>query len=90
MAVIEHDGRCRLRDILHVQGREQPVSIEGQVELARRLLERGCGIAETAARTGFFDQSHLHRHFRRFGLSPKAYQQLVRAEAATAGWRGEP
>lgn len=52
-----------------------------RLKLARRLLERGCGIAETAARTGFFDQSHFHRHFRRgFGLSPRAYQNLVRAD----------
>jgi AraC-like DNA-binding protein len=51
-----------------------------RLKLARRLLERGCGIAETAARTGFVDQSHLHRHFRRaFGLSPGAYRGLVQA-----------
>ena len=31
-------------------------------------------VAEVAVTSGFFDQSHLHRHFqRRFGLSPARY-----------------
>jgi AraC-like DNA-binding protein len=41
---------------------------------AQRALERGRPVAEAAASAGFFDQSHLHRHFqRRFGLSPLRY-----------------
>jgi AraC-like DNA-binding protein len=41
---------------------------------AQRALERGRPVAEVAATSGFFDQSHLHRHFRRwFGLSPVRY-----------------
>jgi AraC-like DNA-binding protein len=41
---------------------------------AQRALERGRPVAEIAATLGFFDQSHLHRHFRRrFGLSPGRY-----------------
>jgi AraC-like DNA-binding protein len=41
---------------------------------AQRELERGRPVAEVAAGAGFFDQSHLHRHFRRrFGLSPARY-----------------
>jgi AraC-like DNA-binding protein len=48
--------------------------IAQRVKLARRLLERGATIGETAARTGFFDQSHLHRHFRRsLGTTPREY-----------------
>jgi AraC-like DNA-binding protein len=40
----------------------------------QRELERGRPVAEVAADAGFFDQSHLHRHFRRrFGLSPARY-----------------
>src|SRR3954467_2669407 len=39
--------------------------IAHRVRRARRLLEAGTSIAETAATTGFADQSHLHRHFRR-------------------------
>jgi AraC-like DNA-binding protein len=41
---------------------------------AQRALEHGQPVAEAAAISGFFDQSHLHRHFqRRFGLSPFRY-----------------
>jgi AraC-like DNA-binding protein len=45
-----------------------------RVNRARRLLEAGASAADAAARAGFFDQSHLHRHFRRrMGLTPAAY-----------------
>jgi AraC-like DNA-binding protein len=41
---------------------------------ARRLLERGEPVAGVAAATGFVDQSHLHRHFRRaLGVTPGQY-----------------
>jgi AraC-like DNA-binding protein len=47
-----------------------------RIRAARRLLEAGETIAATAAATGFADQSHLHRHFRRtLGLAPGAYQR---------------
>jgi AraC-like DNA-binding protein len=42
--------------------------------VAQRALEAGRPVAEVAATAGFFDQSHLHRHFqRRYGLSPARY-----------------
>jgi AraC-like DNA-binding protein len=45
-----------------------------RVKLARRLLENGTGVLDVVAATGFVDQSHLHRHFRRsLGLTPKQY-----------------
>ena len=45
-----------------------------RLRLARRLLERGTDPSEAAARTGFFDQSHLHRHFvRTIGTTPGRY-----------------
>jgi AraC-like DNA-binding protein len=45
-----------------------------RVNRARRLLEAGVSAADAAAMTGFFDQAHLHRHFRRrMGLTPAAY-----------------
>jgi AraC-like DNA-binding protein len=45
-----------------------------RIKAARRLLERGAGVSEAAAQTGFFDQSHLHRHFRRsLGTTPGEY-----------------
>ena len=43
---------------------------------ARRLLETGETIADTAAATGFADQSHLHHHFQRsLGLTPGEYRR---------------
>jgi AraC-like DNA-binding protein len=45
-----------------------------RLRLARRLLERGTDPTEAAACTGFFDQSHLHRHFvRTIGTTPGRY-----------------
>jgi len=53
--------------------------IAQRVKLARRMLERGAGVSEVAARTGFFDQSHLHRHFRRsLGTTPREYARRFR------------
>jgi AraC-like DNA-binding protein len=47
-----------------------------RLQAARRRLETGASIAETALATGFTDQSHLHRHFERsLGLTPGAYQR---------------
>jgi AraC-like DNA-binding protein len=52
-----------------------------RIRAARRLLEAGESITATAAATGFADQSHLHRHFRRsLGLTPGAYQRVVCGE----------
>jgi AraC-like DNA-binding protein len=49
--------------------------IAHRVRAARRLLEAGRPIAETARATGFVDQSHLHRQFQRsLGLTPGAYR----------------
>jgi AraC-like DNA-binding protein len=48
-----------------------------RIKLARRLLERGVSPSETALECGFFDQSHLTRHFRRrTGLSPSRYASV--------------
>ena len=50
-----------------------------RVRAARRMLEAGETIAATAAATGFADQSHLHRHFRRsLGVTPGEYQRRLR------------
>jgi len=44
------------------------------IELARRLLLAGQRPAEVAAAVGFYDQSHLSRHFKRhLGVSPARY-----------------
>ena len=48
-----------------------------RVERAKELLQAGeMTISEIAAAVGFYDQSHLSRHFKRIvGVSPKAMQQ---------------
>ncbi|MEN0074300.1 MAG: helix-turn-helix domain-containing protein, partial [Paracraurococcus sp.] len=46
-----------------------------RLNLARRLLRAGEGIAAAAAAAGFADQSHLGRCFRRvFGVTPGRYR----------------
>ena len=59
-----------------------------RIRAARRLLERGGAPAEVAAQTGFFDQSHLHRHFTRtLGMTPGAYAAALRSDVQDAGRR---
>jgi AraC-like DNA-binding protein len=51
-----------------------------RLRAARTFLEQGVPVAEVAQRTGFTDQSHLHRHFRRsIGFAPSRYATLVRS-----------
>jgi AraC-like DNA-binding protein len=45
-----------------------------RIDRARRLLVEGAPAAEAATRAGFYDQSHLHRHFVRYlGVPPGRY-----------------
>ena len=45
-----------------------------RVYQAKRLLIAGLSIADAAADTGFVDQSHLHRHFKKMvGVTPGQY-----------------
>jgi AraC-like DNA-binding protein len=56
-----------------------------RIRVARRLLERGVAVGEVAQQTGFFDQSHLHRHFRRtLGMTPRRYADAVRSDVQDA------
>jgi AraC-like DNA-binding protein len=48
-----------------------------RIELARRLLLAGQRPADVATAAGFYDQSHLARHFKRhLGVSPAQYSSL--------------
>lgn len=48
--------------------------LQRRLALARRLIRGRTGLAEVAARAGFFDQSHLTRSFvRQFGVTPGRY-----------------
>ena len=52
--------------------------LQVRVNRARRLLRRGRPVAEVSLETGFADQAHLTRHFRKLvGLTPGVYR---------AGW----
>ncbi len=57
---------------------------EVRVRRAQLLLLAGVPGAVVATEVGFFDQSHLARHFKRFcGVTPSAFLQQARAlEAA--------
>jgi AraC-like DNA-binding protein len=46
-----------------------------RIDRARELLRQGRDIAETALECGFYDQSHLHRHFKAVTtVTPREYQ----------------
>lgn len=50
--------------------------IQLRVSQAKRLLSEGLPIVAVALETGFADQSHLHRHFKRLvGVTPGQYAQ---------------
>jgi AraC-like DNA-binding protein len=56
-----------------------------RVEKARKLLASGASISDAAAQTGFFDQSHLHRHFRRLlGITPGQYRAILYKKRSAA------
>ena len=49
-----------------------------KVHLAKELLSRNIPISEVAQMSGFFDQSHLNKSFKRvFQLTPKEYQNNI-------------
>ncbi|HKG22561.1 MAG TPA: AraC family transcriptional regulator [Blastocatellia bacterium] len=55
-----------------------PHAFQTQVRISRAktLLLEGWSISQVASRTGFADQSHLTRHFKRLvGITPGRYQQ---------------
>ena len=53
--------------------------VQRRLQHARRLIAIGTPLADVAAASGFFDQSHLTRHFVRcFGIAPGAYAAALR------------
>ncbi|MEO0408655.1 MAG: AraC family transcriptional regulator [Cyanobacteria bacterium P01_A01_bin.135] len=51
-----------------------------RVHRAKRLLASGWAIADAAIETGFTDQSHLHRHFKKMvGVTPGQYVRGCRS-----------
>ncbi|MGV1789043.1 AraC family transcriptional regulator [Rhizobium sp. A37_96] len=54
-----------------------------RLQQAKTLIGEGESIAEVAAATGFADQSHLTRHFKKaFGIPPGAWGSMVRGAQA--------
>ncbi|MBB4477625.1 AraC family transcriptional regulator [Rhizobium etli] len=50
-----------------------------RLQQARAMIGAGEGISDTAAATGFADQSHLNRHFKKaYGMTPGQWLVLVR------------
>ena len=50
-----------------------------RISLAQELLARGVPQAEVALRVGLYDQSQLHRHFKRIsGLTPGTFARAMR------------
>ena len=55
-----------------------------RVSRAKELLRRGVLVAEAAHTVGFYDESQLHRHFRRIvGVTPGAYAKCFVAAERT-------
>ena len=53
-----------------------------RLERAKELIESGMAISDIAIETGFTDQSHLTRHFKkRFGTLPSRYKAGLRNRA---------
>lgn len=49
-----------------------------RVDRARRLLPSGTSLSSIAAESGFADQSHLNRHFKRqYGFTPGVFRRLL-------------
>ena len=52
--------------------------IQRRVREARALIDRGVSVVDAAASSGFADQSHLNRHFKRvLGFTPGRYRNFV-------------
>ena len=52
------------------------------------MIAEGIPLSQTAAATGFADQSHLTRHFAaRFGLTPGRWATLARRAASSGNFR---
>jgi AraC-like DNA-binding protein len=52
--------------------------LQVRLNQAKTLLQNGVSATEVAHQTGFFDQSHFTRYFKRFlGITPAQYQGAI-------------
>jgi len=53
--------------------------VQSRLHYAIRLMKQGHSLSDIAQESGFHDQSHLHRHFKRaMGVTPKQYIKSLR------------
>jgi AraC-like DNA-binding protein len=81
LALVAHSSKCHLvRQFRTITGTPpHAYQLALRIVEARRMLERGWSPADVATRTGFVDQSHFHRHFRRrLGITPGRYAAAFR------------
>jgi AraC-like DNA-binding protein len=56
-----------------------------RLQRARGMIAAGASLADVAAATGFADQSHLTRHFKKaFGIAPGAWGNMIGSGRAPA------
>ena len=59
-----------------------------RISKAKELLQRGALVAEAAQAVGFYDESQLHRHFRRIaGITPGRFSRSFTDTARTSQHR---
>jgi AraC-like DNA-binding protein len=52
--------------------------VRRRLDRAKRLIRAGTTLAEVAVASGFADQSHLTRHFKKaYGLSPGRWSGML-------------
>jgi AraC-like DNA-binding protein len=57
-----------------------------RVDKAKKLLQAGVPLIETALQSGFTDQSHFTRFFKNFiGLTPRLYQDIFSEDTSSDG-----
>jgi AraC-like DNA-binding protein len=54
-----------------------------RLEKVKSVLHKGLSLADAAAESGFSDQSHMNRHFKRaFGMAPGHWRRLSTANVS--------
>ena len=52
--------------------------IQARLSYAVKMMKQGHRLSDIAQESGFHDQSHLHRHFKRaMGVTPKKYMHSL-------------
>lgn len=59
--------------------------IQARLRLAKKLIRQGLKLSDVALESGFHDQSHMHRHFKKaFGITPGQYGDGVNRKSIQA------